>query len=173
MKAGSFNIQEYLNKIHEMANEKEYNAINEQEAGSLPDPNGLIIPEENKKAYDWLKGEYQHGKTEVKVEMSYHNFKPGYFLQDAPDSTKKFPGMYGDGFKPGKGGEQTEKQASFPQTTFPTMRGKVKSGETDGTKQSKTSKDTESNESSETDNQKDHGIKVEAKTKKPKIFKKK
>lgn len=60
---------------------------------------GITMPAENKKFYSWLKGEYQKGKTEVKVEMKLGDakFEPGYELQTNLDSVKDFkPGMYGE-----------------------------------------------------------------------------
>jgi len=90
MKAGNFNIHEYLDRLNE-----------EQDAESLtglPDKEGLVLPEETKKNYDWLKKEYQKGKVEVKVEMNIggSKFEPGYELQTDLKSVKDFkPGMYG------------------------------------------------------------------------------
>jgi len=90
MKAGNFNIHDYLDKLNE-----------EQDAESLtglPDKEGLVLPEETKKNYDWLKKEYQKGKVEVKVEMNIggSKFEPGYELQTDLKSVKDFkPGMYG------------------------------------------------------------------------------
>jgi len=88
MKVGNFNINDYLEKLYEEAGE-----------GQLPDKEGMIIPDENKKSYDWLKREYQKGKTEVKVEinMGGAKFEPGYDLQTDLKSVKDFkPGMYGE-----------------------------------------------------------------------------
>jgi len=88
MKAGSFNINSYLDKLYESA-----------EDGNLTDKEGLIIPEENKKTYNWLKKEYHQAQTEVKVEISGEgsSFKPGYDLQTNLDSVKDFkPGMFGE-----------------------------------------------------------------------------
>ena len=88
MRAGSFNINSYLERLYENA-----------EDGNLSDKEGLIIPDENKKTYDWLKKEYQAGQTEVKVEISGSgsSFKPGYDLQTSMDSVKDFkPGMFGE-----------------------------------------------------------------------------
>jgi len=168
MKTGSFNIHDYLKKIHDQADESKYSQINEQdEGGNLPDDRGFVIPEENKKAYDWLKGEYQHGQTEVRVEMTSSDFKPGYHLEDAPESTKGFPGMYGDGFKSGEGkGEMKEKEVTLPKTEFPTIAGHTKSGKT---KPIESNKDEERAEEKEhkgpKEKQKPVGIKVDAKTK--------
>ena len=58
MKAGSFNLNDYLERLHE-----------EKEASSKVPTEGIIKPEENKKTFNWLKKEFQKGKTEVKVEM--------------------------------------------------------------------------------------------------------
>lgn len=155
MKAGSFNIHEYLGKLYDGVDEKDleksFNSLNEEEkAGNLPDDNGMIIPEEGKKAYDWLKKEYHKGKTEVKVEMSYHEFKPGYHLDTNLKSVNDFkPGLYGE-VKTGdteKG--KREKAVPFPETKFP-------GGETNSSDESK-----KENESSEGENK--TGITVEAK----------
>jgi hypothetical protein len=90
MKAGSFNIHEYLEKLHENA-----------EAGNLPagQQDGILIPDENKKSFSWLKKEYDKSKVEVKVEikMGGSKFEPGYQLQTDLKSVKDFkPGMYGE-----------------------------------------------------------------------------
>lgn len=88
MKAGSFNLNDYLQRLHE-----------EQEANSKVPEEGIIIPEENKKTFAWLKKEYQKGKTEVKVEMKMggSKFEPGYDLQSNAKSVNDFkPGMFGD-----------------------------------------------------------------------------
>ena len=90
MKAGNFNINEYLEKLYENA-----------ETGNLQqkDQEGIIIPDENKKSYDWLKREYDKAQTEVKVEITGQgaSFKPGYDLQASTDSVKDFkPGIFGE-----------------------------------------------------------------------------
>jgi len=88
MKAGSFNLNDYLERLHE-----------EKEASSKVPTEGIIIPDENKKTFNWLKKEYQKGKTEVKVEikMGGSKFEPGYDLQTNLKSVKDFkPGMFGD-----------------------------------------------------------------------------
>jgi len=88
MRTGSFNINSYLDKLYENA-----------EDGNLTNKEGLILPDENKKTYDWLKKEYQAGQTEVKVEISGEgsSFKPGFDLQAAPASVAEFkPGMFGE-----------------------------------------------------------------------------
>jgi hypothetical protein len=62
------------------------------------DQEGIILPEENKKFYSWLKSEYQKGKTEVKVEMKLGDskFEPGYEMQAQPDTVNEFkPGIFG------------------------------------------------------------------------------
>lgn len=91
MKAGNFNIKNYLEKLHE----------NAETNGNLPaeHQDGIIIPDENKKAFSWLKKEYDKAKTEVKVEikMGGSKFEPGYELQTDLKSVKDFkPGMYGE-----------------------------------------------------------------------------
>lgn len=88
MKAGQFNINDYLEKLNEAA-----------EGGQLPNKEGLIIPEENQKSFQWLKKEYQKAQTEVKVEinMGGTKFEPGYDLQTDLKSVKDFkPGMFGE-----------------------------------------------------------------------------
>jgi len=122
MKAGTFNIDEYLNKLYETADDseedkdeskevKEVKEDKEEKSSSFKSDkfstsskdtvqeDGIIIPAENKKFYSWLKGEYQKGKTEVKVEMNVGGakFEPGYEMQSPTDSVKEFkPGMYGE-----------------------------------------------------------------------------
>ncbi|MFA5154038.1 MAG: hypothetical protein WC554_15920 [Clostridia bacterium] len=144
MRAGTFNINEYLDKLYEAnesdekeeketseTDEKETSESDEKEEkksasssskssspkqstpvskGSSPsspkgitntdtvDQEGIILPEENKKFYNWLKSEYQKGKTEVKVEMKLGDskFEPGYEMQTQPDTVNDFkPGMFG------------------------------------------------------------------------------
>ncbi len=88
MKAGYFKLDDYLERLHE-----------EKEANSKVPVEGLIIPEENKKSFAWLKKEFEKGKTEVKVEMKMggQKFEPGYDLQTNLKSVKDFkPGMFGD-----------------------------------------------------------------------------
>ena len=88
MKAGQFNINEYLEKLYESVAD-----------GALPDKEGMVIPDENQKAYQWLKKEYQKAQTEVKVEMRLGDskFEPGYDLQTDLKSVKDFkPGMFGE-----------------------------------------------------------------------------
>ena len=90
MKAGYFNIHEYLEKLHENVSD-----------GNLPEgqKDGIVIPDENKKSFSWLKKEFDKSKVEVKVEikMGGEKFNPGYELQTDLKSVKDFkPGMYGD-----------------------------------------------------------------------------
>jgi hypothetical protein len=88
MKAGQFNIHDYLEKLYETAGD-----------GQLPNEEGMIIPEENQKSYQWLKKEYQRAQTEVKVEinMGGAKFEPDYDLQTDLKSVKDFkPGMFGE-----------------------------------------------------------------------------
>ena len=91
MKAGTFNFNDYLEKLNEESTDKGFITGTEKD--------GILMPEENKKSYDWLKKEYQKGKTEVKVEMHIGNakFEPGYALQTDLKSVKDFkPGMFGN-----------------------------------------------------------------------------
>ena len=69
MKVGSFNFNEYLDKLNEELESKE----------------GMIIPDTNKKSYDWLKAEYQKAQTEVTVTMTSAKFTPGYSFQGSKD----------------------------------------------------------------------------------------
>jgi len=157
MKAGSFNIHDYIGKLYEKTDEQKYESfLNEEEAGKIPDDNGIIIPEEGRKAYDWLKKEFQKGKTEVKVEISYHDFKPGYHLETDVKTVKDFkPGMYGQVKTSDTESGKKEKEAPFPETKFP-------GGETKDSEEDKKNK----NESSEgEEDKKQNGIKVEAKIK--------
>jgi hypothetical protein len=88
MKAGSFKLDDYLERLTE-----------EKEVNSKVPAEGIIMPEENKKTFNWLKKEFQKGKTEVKVEMKMggQKFEPGYDLQTNLKSVKDFkPGMFGD-----------------------------------------------------------------------------
>ena len=94
MKAGTFNHQDYLDKLHEEAKEG-----NTEKGYILSDTAGLPLPEDTKKNFDWLNKEYQKGKVEVKIEVKGEgsSFKPGYDLQTDLKSVKDFkPGMYGD-----------------------------------------------------------------------------
>jgi len=168
MKAGTFNIHNYLEKLHDV-DENKYNALNEEKAetenGDAED--GLIQQGGENKAYNWLKKEFQKGKTEVKVEMSFHTFKPGYDLQDAPKSTKDFPGMYSD-VKNNTSNKPESTAAAFPETKFPGMGGEDNSAGDSDTKtkadlDNKTSKKMESSEGGDDDDDKtQNGIKVEA-----------
>jgi len=97
MKVGNFNANDYLDRLHEEAEQTEGNT----DKGYIlaTDKDGLILPEDTKKNFDWLNKEYQKGKVEVKVEVSGtgSSFKPGYDLQTDLKSVKDFkPGMYGD-----------------------------------------------------------------------------
>jgi len=130
MKAGYFNINEYLKKLNEgFGSEEDEEDEEEKEektgfisqkqntpredkggfntktqgsagkGGQLPNQEGLIIPEVNQKAYQWLKKEYHKAQVEVKVEMKIGDakFEPGYDLQTDLDSVKDFkPGMFGE-----------------------------------------------------------------------------
>jgi len=95
MAIGTFNYNEYMNKLHEEAEVKFANSENQ-----LTTTDGLLIPEENKKVFNWLKKEYQKAATEVKVEMKLGDtkFEPGYNtnLQAKDSEVKEFkPGLFG------------------------------------------------------------------------------
>jgi hypothetical protein len=122
MKAGSFKLNDYMERLTE-----------EKEVSSKVPVEGMIIPEENKKTFAWLKKEYQKGKTEVKVEikMGGTKFEPGYDLQTNLKSVKDFkPGMFGDvktsdteGSKKKEEGQKEEKPAGKG-----VIKGEVKKG---------------------------------------------
>ena len=98
MKAGQFNVREYLDRLYEEAGETGATPMMSGGEG-LTNEEGILVPQENKKTFDWLKKEYQAGKTEVKVEinMGGASFEPGYDLQTNLDSVKDFkPGMFGE-----------------------------------------------------------------------------
>jgi hypothetical protein len=96
MKAGNFNQEDYLNRLHEEA------GINTGDGFTTgTEKDGILMPDSGvtKKSFDWLKSEYQKGKVEVKVEIKGEgsSFKPGYDLQTDLKSVKDFkPGMFGD-----------------------------------------------------------------------------
>jgi len=93
-------MQDYLEKLNEAAEEQETKEKEAKEATSgLSNSEGLILPDENKKIYNWLKKEYNAGQTEVKVEinMGGAKFEPGYEMQTDLKSVKDFkPGMFGE-----------------------------------------------------------------------------
>jgi hypothetical protein len=96
MKTGSFNFDEYLEKLHEEAGEKIDSGKGSVET---TEKDGILLPGDTKKNFDWLKKEFQKGAVEVKVEVKGEgsSFKPGYDLQTDLKSVKDFkPGMYGD-----------------------------------------------------------------------------
>ena len=110
MKAGSFNINDYLDKLHETSTE-----------GNLPagQQDGLILPEENKKSFGWIKKEFDKARTEVKVEihMGGTKFEPGYELQTDLNSVNDFkPGMYGEIKTSDTPGAKKEKQEAKKET---------------------------------------------------------
>lgn len=193
MKAGNFNIHDYLEKLHEVAESLKV------EGGATVDADGIIIPDENKKSYDWLKKEYQAGKTEVKVEVSGKgsSFEPGYDLQTNLDAVKDFkPGMFGavktaattddggegspkqnldtkkdsPGFAKGEG--EGEKKEENPKTEAP--KGDIKDNEEkkpEGEKQEKAEtpekeKEEKSEENNDSEEKKTDVKKIDLKTKK-------
>ena len=108
MKVGTYNIKDYLERLNEAA----------EESGSVKDPTqGLIIPPENKKAYDWLKAEYNKAKVEVKIEMKVgtSKFEPGIAVEGAKDFK---PGMFGNSKTPSATGEDGEKKGEEKEKTI-------------------------------------------------------
>jgi len=117
METGIFNINDYLERLNEEAEAKSVEKSSTE---------GIIIPDENKKSFDWLKKEYQKGKTEVKVEMKMggQKFEPSMNLQTSLKSVNTFKsGMFGDvktsdtgGGKSNEGGESSG--TSKPESNF-------------------------------------------------------
>ncbi|MFW6310792.1 MAG: hypothetical protein ACOC1K_01000 [Nanoarchaeota archaeon] len=147
MKVGNFNIHDYLNKL----NEAEEQAQEKVKADSF-------IPDENKRSFDWLKREFEKGKTEVKVEMSSHDFKPGYSIEGLKDFK---PGMYGS-IKTSENKAPSDNPVKFPETKFPGS-----SSETKSTDEGKTNNNTE-NEGEEKKEKKTPKVEVKTSKKKKK-----
>ena len=130
MQIGTFNMSDYINKL------------NESEDGNIDasDKDGLIIPDENKKAFDWLKKEYNANQVETKVEIkngkdkienkdefvakddTNKDFKTGQFSTDQKND--------GDGsksdFKPfGEKSETTKEEKSDTEKTATETKKKV------------------------------------------------
>jgi hypothetical protein len=162
MKAGSFNIHDYLGKLYEGVNEEDLGKLYEEEKAETetgkPDE-GLIQQGGENKAYNWLKKEYHKGKTEVKVEMSSHEFKPGYHLDTNLKSVNDFkPELSGHVKTSDSPKGMTDKAVPFPETKFPG------GGETIAPGNDKSNKN-ESSEKKDGSAEKKPAIKVEAKTK--------
>ena len=114
MRAGQFNFKEWMNKLYEEVDENEDKDENPQKVQAekstassdfmdggedIANNDGIVMPNDNKKSYDWLKKEFQKGKVEVKVEMKVggSTFTPVNDMQADPDSVKDFkPGMFGE-----------------------------------------------------------------------------
>jgi len=99
MKAGSFNIDEYLEKLEKLNETLEGNNKISSEGGDVADQDGILIPDANKKSYDWLKKEYNANQTEVKVEITKGGakFEPSDDIQASNDSSKDLKtGMFGE-----------------------------------------------------------------------------
>jgi hypothetical protein len=189
MKAGNFNINDYLEKLYEESTQMMDGGV------GLTSDEGVIIPDNNIKVYQWLKKEYQKAQTEVKVEMKLGGakFEPGYDLQTDLDSVKDFkPGMYGEiktadtekkakgddkkttGFnldakkeKPGfqKGeGEEKEEKAEQREKKVAVSKSKSEEGDIKDKGESKKEEKPEKEESSDEDESKVK--KVDLKTKK-------
>lgn len=135
MKVGNFNIQDYLNKLHE----------NEESDGGTENELGIVLPEENKKSFDWLKKEFEKGKIEVKVEMSSHKFEPGYSTKGAEDFK---PGMYGQVKTSENTVSKEYKPSKFPETKFPGTSGETNK-EDGGKKQEESSEEDTKKDSKE------------------------
>ena len=160
MRAGQFNMDEYLERLNEEAekNSSKGNTINQD---------GMIIPEENKKSFSWLKGEFQKGKVEVKVEMKLGNakFEPGYdFTSGDPKSVKEFkPSMLGQSPTENKG----EKSGAVKKTEEPKSPKNKKEEVTAEEKDPKGGKETPDNQDKKGENSpKSQNLKLDAKTKK-------
>lgn len=96
MKAGTFNIHDYLERLNEALGE---NSDIPNVEGDVEEQDGILIPGANKKAYDWLKKEYQANQTEVKVEVVKNGakFEPDESIQASNDGDKNLkPGMFGN-----------------------------------------------------------------------------
>lgn len=89
MQAGNYNHEEYMKMLFEKA-KKNQKEVTSGDAPGNPEE-GLVIPDVNRKAYDWLKKEYDKNKHEVKVEMTSAKFEPGYSTEGAKDFK---PGVY-------------------------------------------------------------------------------
>lgn len=114
MKVGNYSANNYLEKLHEEAENKEGNTEKGYNMSEVP---GLVLPEDTKKNFDWLNKEYQNGKTEVKIEIKGEgsSFKPGFELETKLDTVKDFkPGMYGD-VKTSDGGLSKETKPKSPE----------------------------------------------------------
>ena len=61
MKIGSFNINDYLERLNEEA-EAAVEKSSADKGLSGDSKNGLIIPDENKKSFSWLKREYDKAR---------------------------------------------------------------------------------------------------------------
>ena len=164
MRAGTFNMNDFLNKLYE-----------EDQMGPKDAKEGIIIPDTNQKSYDWLKKEYHKGQVEVKVEMKLGNqkFEPGYSIQTKLDSVKDFkPGNYGS-VKPGtteKSPKPAEQKPASKPVSTPPQNKENKQGFTKlnkNTEKPKTSTpETNKTEKKTEDKPKSNSIKVNLKTKK-------
>jgi hypothetical protein len=167
MKAGQFNINDYLERLYE-----ESTAMMAGGEG-LVNNDGIIIPEENKKSYDWLKKEYQANQTEVKVEinMGGAKFEPGYDLQTDLKSVKDFkPGMFGE--VKTKDNSQTAQSKGDDKQPLDAKKGNPQftKGEGDSTKKetpkTNVSKDNIKNKEEKTQDDKENGKETEEKKEK-------
>ena len=156
MKAGNFSINDYLERLYENAE----TAIENKE--------GLIIPEENQKAYNWLKKEYHAGQTEVKVEMKFQGakFEPGYDLQTDLKSVKDFkPGMFGEiKTSDTEKGKSLDSKKEVP--NFSKDEGEKKEEKTENPKTKPTEDNIKDKEEDSEKDEKPHVKKVDLKTKK-------
>lgn len=143
---GYFKMDEYLQRLEENLN-----------VDKIEDKAGIVIPDENKKAYDWLKKQYDSAKVEVKVDMKIGNgkFNPGYEMQaDVKSVGKDFePGMFGNTPKQSNSGKETD----FKPNNFSTKTTKSEDeNKSDTTKKSDESdKETATEKSETTDNNSD------------------
>lgn len=154
-KMGYCNIHEYMNRLYESIN-----------VDKIEDKDGIIIPDDSKKSYDWLKKEYTSAKQEVKVEMKIGGakFTPGYDMQaDVETAGKEFkPGMFGNSVpKTTKSGTETDFKAtkytsssdsSSNNTSKTNQSSQTETNDTDETKKDDSKEDT-TKETSDNENE--------------------
>ncbi|MEG1010168.1 MAG: hypothetical protein RSE41_02605 [Clostridia bacterium] len=138
MKIGHLNYKEYIDSLYEAVN-----------VDKLEDNAGIVIPEENKKAFDWLKKEYDKGKIEAECEFKIgsNDFSPGFELQTKLDSVKEFkPGLFGAKIKP----DITDgTKSDFKPTVYKDTKSEYKSLFDDNVNKSDNKENTESEDNTD------------------------